>query len=244
MKSRVLKRSDLEEDMRNTYWHPLLAVLCQLLMLDVDFGLASSLITRKDVRDLSARVASADVRTSRLSTHNLLSRKDSGPYAAPLNSPRDAGLQSGSPMQGRATRPIGQVAPTLHDSILRTRMYRFSLENRIQLVRATQVAMVVPVSIAASELERFYQLILREIITVWGLRPPVNLLVVTYGRLQLSFSMAPSNEVISWALVSSIVEELLEMTRSSFTPTFHSFWQAENHSASLMVVFDVLSTLN
>ena len=188
-------------------------------MLDVDCASASSLRTRKDVRDLSARVASAD-----------------------LNFPRDAGLQSGSPMQGRATRPIGQVAPTLHDSILRTRMYRFSLENRIQLVRATPVAMVVPVSIAASELERFYQLILRQITTVWGLEPPVNLLIMTYGRLQLSFSLVPSSEVVSWALVSSIVEALLEMTRSSFTPTFYSRWQTECHSASLMVAFEVLPT--
>ena len=213
-------------------------------MLDVDFGSASSLITRKDIRDLSARVASADVRTSRLGTNNLLSRKDSDPYAAHLTFLRDAGLQSGSPMQGHAARPTEQVAPTLHDSILRTRMYKFSLENRLQLVRATTVAMVVPVSIAASELERFYQLILRQITTVWGLEPPVNLLIMTYGRLQLSFSIVPSNEVISWALVSNIVEALLEMTRSSFTPTFYSLWQTEHHSASLMVAFEVLSRSN
>ena len=210
-------------------------------MFDVDFGSASSLIIRKDVRDLSARVASTDVRTSRLSTNNVLSRKDSDAYAVHLNFPRDPGLQSGSPMQGRATRPIEQVAPTLHDSILRTRMYRFSLENRLQLIHAIPVAMVVPVSIAASELERFYQLILRQITTVWGLEPPVNLLIMTYGRLQLSFSIVPSNEVISWALVSNIVEALLEMTRSSFTPTFYSLWKTERHSASLMVAFEVLS---
>lgn len=121
---------------------------------------------------------------------------------------------------------------------LQKRMFRFSLENRLCLVRTDVLGIIIPVSIAAAELEQFYSGILHRISTVWSLTSPVSSIILTYGRLNMS--MVSNNETMPWALAADLIQALLQDTRSYFTFAFYSYWQTEDHSVFLSIVFEIL----
>ena len=149
-------------------------------------------------------------------------------------------FQSATDAQARNDRPLKNVSPLAYGRTLRKRMFRFSLENRLHLVRRDLLGTIVPVSLAAPALERFFRVVWEQATTVWIFTPPVKRIVLTMGKFELS--LVSTNEDIPWAILAGMAETLLERTQAQFTNTFSEFWQTEDQSTSLSIVFRILPT--
>lgn len=118
------------------------------------------------------------------------------------------------------------------------RMFRFSLENQLQLTRMDVINVLTPISATATVLEYFYSQILLRVQTAWGLEPPVNPLVLTYGPFELSLAMRGGE--IPWSMVADLVHSMLELTRLQLTPTYHVYWETPDQTTSLSVLLRLL----
>lgn len=127
----------------------------------------------------------------------------------------------------------------LHERRLQERMYRYSIDSRLNLIRTQNLGTVVPVALAASELEKFYQDILDKVITVWGLTPPESFFALVKGRLRLSL-VSSNGETIPWAFLAGLVKSLLGQAQEHFTPVFSSFWQTDDQLTNVFVTMEVL----
>ena len=120
----------------------------------------------------------------------------------------------------------------------RKRMFRFSLENQLQLRRMDLLAEIVPISVTAAILEHFYSQILQQIQNDWSLSPPEKSLVLTYGSFELSLAMRGGE--IPWRMVADLVESMLLFTRAQLTHTYHAYWETPDQTVSLSVLLRIL----
>ncbi|KAL8830755.1 MAG: hypothetical protein Q9191_001255 [Dirinaria sp. TL-2023a] len=118
------------------------------------------------------------------------------------------------------------------------RMFRFSLENQLQLKRVDILNTLVPIAATAQVLEYFYSEILRQVEANWSLEPPANPLVLTYGPFELSLAMVGGK--IPWIMVADLVQSMLELTRLQLTPTYHVYWETLDRTVSLSVLLRIL----
>lgn len=118
------------------------------------------------------------------------------------------------------------------------RMFRFSLENQLQLKRLDIFNVLVPIAATAPVLEYFYSEILRQVEANWSLDPPANPLVLTYGPFELSLAMVGGG--IPWIMVADLVHAMLELTRLQLTPTYHVYWETLDRTVSLSVLLRIL----
>lgn len=118
------------------------------------------------------------------------------------------------------------------------RMFRFSLENQLQLRRMDVFNTLVPIEVTAAVLEDFYSQILRQVEADWSLSPPLNPLVLTYGPFELSLAMRGGE--IPWIMVANLVQSMLELARAQLTPTYHLYWETLDQTVSLSVLLRLL----
>ena len=214
--------------------------LCPILILDLRLLIASGLGMPQSFRVLSRTPASIGIPRSTTAFQDFDLHTMPSHYRESSQLSANLGLQPNTVTGARDSPVIMRSTQIANSDGPRKRMYRYSVENRLRLIGLETMAIVVPLDLAAAELERFYHSVLLQVATIWSLQPPINPVLFTCGRLKLS--MVSSNGAIPWAVVADIARALLEESRSYFTPVFRSHWQTEDHSTTLRIVFELLPT--
>ena len=93
----------------------------------------------------------------------------------------------------------------------------------------------VPIAVAASSLELFYNAILFNALAPWCTRPPQQHLVMTMGPLQLTMTVVVDSGVaqgIPWAFVRNFARNMLGVTALGFTGTYNMCYSRHSESTT------------
>ena len=85
----------------------------------------------------------------------------------------------------------------------------------------------VPIAESARFLDLFYNSILYNALSPWCCQPPQQLLIITFGRLQLTMTVVLDNGVpqgIPWSFVRNFARNMLAMTAGGFTGTYDMYY--------------------
>ncbi|KAL8691653.1 MAG: hypothetical protein Q9218_003174 [Villophora microphyllina] len=222
---------------RFSWWYHW-TVCCLLLAAGCQFAFSSPLQHVPVLPVEKKRTASSKLSVN---TRGFKQQKIAKDIAEKLELPQVAAEQSTWQSQSRDAEHTIRPGSLVNGGTMQKRaMYHFSLDNRLRLVWPATLGVIVPVNIAAYQLEQFYGAILHQVNTVWSLTQPARTILLCYGGFKLS--MISNNEAIPWALVSELVEDLLGHARQFWTPTYSFFLQTEDQSTSVTILLEILPT--
>lgn len=110
--------------------------------------------------------------------------------------------------------------------------------HELRLLRIFSSDLIVPVSVAARELELFYWALLHNAVYVWPDTPPLPNLVLSLGHLQIAFF---GGGLVQWDFVADFAARMLVVTQLGYTGTYRMTWANRAFTAGVSVMLSITS---